>query len=255
MHINSALRVAQTPETALTRGKMQGSEIGVAQSTRRFERLSGGGGCEPARIERGAGSDAPLDTEGLEGLLSQLLALLRALQAQLGGSGQAPAGTDDTGCGGGHEPGTGRGGVSRGEGTPVRSELGNANIPPPVDNLRTLQLGAKTLTIGGDGTDSASPAEVEQTAQAIEQLYQRSPTFRQLIDDSPHQALEVAVGRRSDNISWGGGGSVFMNLNNIAPGSADTFQALLAHEFAHAAADMQHGSAQDALQEAVAAEA
>ena len=57
-------------------------------------------------------------------------------------------------------------------------------------------------------------------------------------------------------MSWGNAdGRVFMNINDITPGSSDNFQALTAHEFAHAGIDLEHGSEMERFERAVSQEA
>ncbi|WP_020558181.1 hypothetical protein [Thiofilum flexile] len=127
-------------------------------------------------------------------------------------------------------------------------------IPKPIADIQTLNLGGKSLKIGGDGTCTAE--EVAATTKEIQNLYDKSPTFKTMIDRSANSALEVSVGRRADNISWGDSeGRVFMNINNVTPGNSDRFQALMGHEFAHATIDIPHGSVLEQIQNAVAQEA
>ncbi len=131
---------------------------------------------------------------------------------------------------------------------------GDGQIPIPAQFVETFQLGDKTITIGGDGT--ASQAEVQATKQTLSDMYQNSPTFQNMIDSSSDPSFEVSVGRRDDNTSWGNAdGRVFLNINNLTPGNNDAFQGITAHEFAHAAADLGHGSELDSIQDRVAAEA
>lgn len=149
------------------------------------------------------------------------------------------------------------------EGSNIRSAGGSGNLggtqrasdklPDPVTDIQTVQLGSKSVTVGGDG--SATRSEVNSAASELRNLYTNSSSFQKTVDNSGSENMTLAVGRRDDNTSWGGGGRVFMNVNNVAPGSNNTFQALVAHEFGHAAAGMSHGSALDNLSSAVAAEA
>jgi len=130
----------------------------------------------------------------------------------------------------------------------------NGKIPQATENIQNFQLGGKNISVGSEGTASAT--EVEATAQSIKHVYQNSPTFRNMIDNSSDPSFAVTVGKRSDNTSWGNtGGKIFMNLNNIQASNNDSFQALLAHEFAHASIDLKHGAEMQRIEKAVAQEA
>ncbi len=129
----------------------------------------------------------------------------------------------------------------------------SARIPDPTQNVREVQLGSKTMTIGSDG--SASAAEVDEAASEMQRMYDTSPTFRQTIDSAGTDNLTVTLGRRDDNTSWGGGGRVFLNLNNIEAGNNDRFQGIVGHEFAHAAAGLGHGAELDSIEDRVRMEA
>ena len=200
-----------------------------------------------------AGTTSDADTgnqQQLEGLLKQLIQLIQQMLTQVGNSrsGEGKAfGGSSTGSGSGVTPvnGSGPGGSA-----------GNSSglIPKPSEHIQQLNLGGKTVTVGGDGTSSAE--EVGATAQSIQNLYQNSPTFKGMVDNSSDPSFEVSVGRRDDNTSWGNsGGRVFMNINNINPGNTDAFQSLLGHEFAHASIDIGHGGQMEQIQDAVAREA
>lgn len=129
----------------------------------------------------------------------------------------------------------------------------DSKIPKATENIQNFTLGNKNISVGSDG--SASAAEVEDTAQSIKHAYNSSPTFRNMIDNSSDPAFEVTVGKRADNTSWGNTeGRVFMNLNNIQADNSDRFQALLAHEFAHASIDLPHGAEIERVERAVAQE-
>lgn len=186
------------------------------------------------------GSDQSNGADDIKGLLEQLLTLLSQLLEQLQSSGG------------------GQGAVTPdGGGPPVAESGGNGggsdNIPKPTEHVQTINLGGKEVTIGGDGTASAQ--EVQQTADTMQRMYQTSPSFRQQIDGNQNASLEVSVGRRSDNTSWGNpDGRIFMNINNVSPTTNDTFESLVSHEIGHTQG-MDHGSAMEALQERVAAEA
>ena len=124
-------------------------------------------------------------------------------------------------------------------------------IPEPKDHMQFFLLGSKTLTMGSDG--SASAVETEALARVVKDLYQRSPVFKEMIDISTDSNFTLTVGRRGDNTSWGNfDGRVFININNIAPSHTDAFQALVAHEFAHASIDIGHGDTIEQIERAVA---
>lgn len=129
----------------------------------------------------------------------------------------------------------------------------NSKIPEATENIQNFQLGGKNISVGSDGTASAT--EVEETAKSIKHAYQHSPTFQNMIDKSSDPSFAVTVGKRNDNTSWGNtGGKIFMNLNNIQASNNDTFQALLSHEFAHASIDLKHGAEMQRIEKAVAKE-
>lgn len=220
----------------------------------------GAGAAEGEGGEKGEAKKEELMAK-IQELLSAVLKLLKAMSGEGEGASAPSAGAtalddgtiqdapgDGGGSGGGGPSGVGGGGAAGGP-------PGAGNIPRPQEHIQTLQLGNKTVKVGGDGTGAASAQEVAATAKSIEHMYNTSPTFKNMIDNSQHQNLEVSVGRRSDNTSWGGGGRVFMNINNVAPGNSDTFQGLLGHEFAHAAAGLHHGAELDRIEAATAAEA
>ncbi len=126
-------------------------------------------------------------------------------------------------------------------------------IPEPTQNVREIDLGGKTMTIGGDG--SVSNAEVNAAAAEMQRMYDTSPTFRASVDNAQSADLTVTVGKRGDNTSWGGGGRIFLNVNNITPGNNDTFQGIVGHEMGHAAQGLSHGAALDNMEEDVRMEA
>ncbi len=126
-------------------------------------------------------------------------------------------------------------------------------IPDPTEHVREITLGDKTMTVGGDG--SASEGEVDAAAAELQRMYNASPSFKQSIDNAQSSDLTFTVGRRSDNTSWGGGGRVFLNINNVTPGNNDRFQGLVGHEFGHAAQGLHHGAELDSLEARVRAEA
>lgn len=131
---------------------------------------------------------------------------------------------------------------------------GDGQIPKPTEHMQSFKLGGKQVSIGGDG--SASASEVQKTKGTLTNLYNNSPSFKNMIDSSPNNKFEVSVGKRNDNMSWGNSdGRVFMNLNNIQPGSSDSFQSLTAHEFAHASKNMPHGAEMKSFEQTVAKEA
>ncbi len=131
---------------------------------------------------------------------------------------------------------------------------GDGQIPKPSEHLQNFNLGGKQVTIGGDG--SASASEVAQTKNTLTDLYANSDSFKNMLDSSPNDSFEVSVGRNNDNMSWANAdGRVFININDITPGANDSFQALTAHEFAHAGVNQQHGEAMKQFQQTVAQEA
>ena len=219
--------------------------------------MSGGGGGEGLMQSAAALQETLSELKEMIEDLAQMIASMSG-QGQVSGASRANEGggisSVDSGSGGhsgsdGHSHSDGHSGSGRLGGTQGPSD----RIPAPTDNVREIQLGGRTVTVGGDG--SASAGEVDATAAELENLYNNSPSFKQTIDNSSAEELVVTVGRRGDNISWGGGGRVFMNVNNIQPGSNDTFQELMAHEFGHAAAGLEHGSTLDNLSRSVANEA
>lgn len=191
-------------------------------------------------------------TSDLESLISQITELLQKLLAVL--SGQSPSSAQSTSNPQGGSVPSGGDGVSPVNGGGAGGSAGGDVIPKPTEHLQTLNLGGKNVVVGGDGT--ASAAEVQATAQSIQNLYANSPTFKNMIDNSSDPNFEVSVGRRSDNTSWGNSeGRIFMNINNINPGNSDSWQSLLGHEFAHASIDIGHGSQIEQIESAVAREA
>ncbi|MEZ5535001.1 MAG: hypothetical protein R3F02_05185 [Thiolinea sp.] len=198
------------------------------------------------------GNTQQKDSQDTDQLLQQILQILQLLlksinnQPGAGADAEKPRGGSISDNGNGVQPvqGGGKGGSSGAD------QL----IPPPSEHIQQLNLGGKPVTVGGDGSSSAS--EVAATASNIENLYNNSSTFRNMIDTSSDPSFEVSVGRRSDNTSWGNTeGRVFMNINNIAPTNSDNFQSLLGHEFAHASIDLGHGGQMEQVQQAVAQEA
>ena len=200
-------------------------------------------GCPSCSGGKQDAGNSPLNDPKVKEMLTQVVQLLQQLMQQIGN----PKGGSIAGPDGGVNPveGTGPGGsVPAGDGT----------IPKPTEHIQEINLGGKTVTVGGDGT--SSQAEVAETARSMEQMYQNSPTFKNMIDSSSDQSVEVTVGKRSDNTSWGASdGRIFMNTNNIAPGNSDAWQSLLAHEVAHASIDIGHGAEIESIEDKVAQEA
>lgn len=182
----------------------------------------------------------------LKKVLEQLLQLLSGLQDD---------GSQSRGEAEGGSAAADSGGVQPVEGSGTGGSAGSDElIPEPGEHIQQLNLGGKQVTVGGDG--SASAAEVEATAASINNLYQNSPSFSNMIDNSSDPSFEVSVGRRDDNTSWGNSeGRVFMNINNVQPGDSDAFQSLLGHEFAHASIDLGHGTEMEQIESRVAQEA
>lgn len=200
-----------------------------------------------------AGGKEAAGGQSMEQLTSMLQQLIQQLLALLKGGAEGGGGAEGK-THGGSSVGEG-GGVKSVEGTGTGGSAGSSElIPPPTEHLQTLNLGGKPVTVGGDGSSSA--AEVAATAGNIQNLYDNSPSFRNMIDSSSDPSFDVTVGKRPDNTSWGNTqGRVFMNLNNVAPTNSDQFQSLLGHEFAHASIDLGHGSSMEKMQDAVAQEA
>jgi len=189
--------------------------------------------------------------QSMEGILTQMKELIQQL-AQLiqamSNKGGKISGASSIGADGRTKSVDGPGANGLG-GTQGASE----RIPDPAQNVRVVQLGNKTMTIGSDG--SASAAEVDSAVAEMQRMYDTSPTFRQMVDNSGAEDLTVTLGRRGDNTSWGGGGRVFLNLNNIEAGNNDRFQGIVGHEFAHAASGLGHGAELDSIEDRVRAEA
>ena len=222
----------------------------------------------------GAEAGSQSGDEAILAQLEEILTMLMELIAQLNGSegdsaegsGSESAGqsVDASGTGGTANNGASTSGTgdspakvengkvtSQGEGNVA---AGDGQIPKPTEHMQSFDLGDKQVTIGGDG--SASAEEVQQTQQTISDLYENSPSFKEMVDSSPNDSFEVSVGRRSDNMSWGNeDGRVFMNVNDITPGSSTNFQELTAHEFAHAGVGQDHGAEMERFQSTVAQEA
>ncbi len=211
----------------------------------------------------GKSQDSPLEAK-----MKEILAMLLELIAMLNGSDKsdkgegkpssgAPSGGGEPSGGGspsGKSPSTSPGKVENNKVVGENVAKGDGQIPKPTEHMQSFNLGDKQVTIGGDG--SASAEEVQMTKQTMTDLYQNSPSFKNMIDSSPNASFEVSVGKRSDNMSWGNAdGRVFMNVNNIEPGSSDNFQALTAHEFAHAGIDLGHGSEMQRFEQVVSQEA
>ena len=197
--------------------------------------------------------------QALEGIVTQMKELIQQL-AQLiqsmsnkGGGGGQINGASSVGEDGSTKSVDGAGASGPGASGLGGSQGPSARIPAPTENVRDIQLGSKTMTIGSDG--SASAAEVDSAAAEMQRMYDSSPTFRQTIDNAGSEKLTVTLGRRGDNTSWGGGGRVFLNLNNIEAGNNDRFQGIVGHEFAHAASGLGHGAALDAIESRVRSEA
>ncbi len=193
---------------------------------------------------RGTGDIA----EALSGIANQMQALVQQL-AQL-----IQAMRSDSQSGASLAGATGRTRPVEGSGGPLGGEQGpSERIPDPTQDVRQVRLGARTMTIGSNGT--ASTAEVDAAARELQRMYDVSPTFRSSIDSTGSDGLTVTLGRRGDNTSWGGGARVFLNLNDIEAGNNDRFQGIVGHEFAHASNGLDHGPALDAIEARVRAEA
>lgn len=196
--------------------------------------------------------------EKLEEILPALLAVVQQLVEMLtnsasendGEEGSEESGEKNHSAGGGSVPTGGDSVISNN----VSASSNSEKIPDATEHMQSFDLGGKTINIGGDGT--ASAAEVQSTADSIKHLYQSSDTFKGMIDSSSDPKFDVSVGKREDNLSWGGSdGRIFMNLNNVEADNSDRFQELVGHEFAHASIDLSHGSEMERTAKAVAAEA
>jgi hypothetical protein len=239
-----------------------------AMNSQETDKAGAGSGNKSGQTSDQAGSDADSKLQELKDLIIQLLQKLMEMlkggdsseqQAGAGGGSNASPGNSAStpSTRGGSTPNGNEGGVKPVEGSGPGGSAGSGElIPPPQENIQTLNLGGKQVTVGGDGTGAASAGEVKATADNIQNLYTNSPTFRNMIDSSSDPSFEVSVGRRDDNTSWGNTtGKVFMNLNNVDATNSDTFQSLLGHEFGHASVDLGHGSQMEQTENAVAQEA
>ncbi len=191
------------------------------------------------------GSDSSLSGEQIEKILMMLIKLLTML---IGGKldDETSGDTDST-----SNPAKVQDGKIVNEN---KVAAGDGQIPKPSEHLQDFNLGGKQVTLGGDG--SASASEVGQTKDTLTDLYANSTSFKNMLDSSPNDSFEVSVGRKNDDMSWANAdGRVFMNINDITLGSNDSFQALTAHEFAHAGVDQQHGEAMKQFEQKVAQEA
>lgn len=177
-------------------------------------------------------------------LVQQLAQLIEAMSSKAGGKYNGASSIGPDGRTRSVETGVGASGLGGTQGPSER-------IPDPSANVREVKLGGKTMTIGSDG--SASKAEVDRAAGELQRMYDSSPTFRKTVDSADGD-LTVTLGRRGDNTSWGGGGRVFLNLNNISAGANDRFQGIVGHEFAHAAG-LPHGAELDSIEDRVRKEA
>ncbi|MCK5896544.1 MAG: hypothetical protein KAG20_07045 [Cocleimonas sp.] len=220
-----------------------------------------------------AAGDNKLGGDKMKQLLMMLLELITMLMKSMeggdksdddkvksgeskGGGGTAPAPSGD--AGGSEKAGKGGSESAKVENGKVVAEnnvgAGDEQIPKPTEHMQSFDLGGKQVTIGGDGTASAT--EVQETKDTLMNLYENSTTFKNMIDSSSNDNFEVSVGKRDDNMSWGNAdGRIFMNVNNVTPGANDSFEALTAHEMAHAGAGMRHGAEMEKFEQTVAAEA
>ncbi|HPE62297.1 MAG TPA: hypothetical protein PLB10_18355 [Thiolinea sp.] len=252
MDINGINPSSQTGNVA---SSPQNQPMPAGNDVSAFNRAMGAEGknCDSCSSSNGGTHTGEIPQDVQQQLIQLLQQLLQMLQGgEPGGAADSASGTGKThggstaGPDGGVSPVTGSG--------PGGSAGSDELIPKPTEHIQTLNLGGKNVTVGGDGTSSAQ--EVAATANQVQHLYDNSPTFKNMIDNSSDPSFEVSVGRRSDNTSWGNTqGRVFMNINNVDPGNSDTFQSLMGHEFAHASVDMPHGSAIEQTQNAVAQEA
>jgi len=228
-------------------GGAAGSSIGQKfQQAMQAESGRTGGGLSSGPA---AAAAAPADmTQALDGIMKQLQELIGQLGKLIKAmsNGKSSGGSIISSEGQVRSVGSESSGLGGSQGPSER-------IPDPTENTRDVQLGGKTMTIGSDG--SASAAEVDAAAGELQRMYDASPTFKESIDSAGTDNLTVTLGRRGDNTSWGGGGRVFLNLNNIEAGNNDRFQGIVGHEFAHAANGLPHGAELDAIEDRVRAEA
>jgi len=228
-----------------------GESSGISDRFQKAMMAEGGKGAAAAPVS-GPASAPAMTTGSMTGILEQIQQLVQQL-AQLIQS-MSKGGKSD----GGSSIGTDGQVKSVGSATDNTGGLGgsqgpSSRIPDPTQDVREVQLGSKTMTIGSDG--NASAAEVDTAANELQRMYDASPTFRESIESSTSDTLTVTLGRRGDNTSWGGGARVFLNLNNISAGNNDRFQGIVGHEFAHASNGLGHGAELDAIEDRVRAEA
>jgi len=212
------------------------------------------GATAPSTGASGLSASMPQITKALDGIVDQMKELVQQLaqliQAMKGGNskGASSIGADgrtrSVETGDGDHSGHNHSGLGGTQGPSDR-------IPDPSSNVREVKLGDKTMTIGSDG--SASKTEVDRAEAELKRMYETSPTFKETVNDADGD-LTVTLGRRGDNTSWGGGGRVFLNLNNISAGANDRFQGIVGHEFAHAAG-LPHGAELDSIEDSVRREA
>lgn len=251
---NTGVKESPSASSVQSFNQAMGNEKSAQTENTASSQTSGGQSCNQSNMDS--------QLQELKDLLTQLAQMLtQMLQGgQTGGSPQEASktgGSGDSKSHGGSTPNGENGGIKPVNGSGPGGSAGSSElIPAPQENIQTLNLGGKQVTVGGDGTGNASASEVKATADNIQNLYNNSPTFRNMIDSSSDQSFTVSVGRRDDNTSWGNTtGKVFMNLNNVSPNNSDTFQSLLGHEFAHASIDLGHGSQMEQVENAVAQEA
>jgi hypothetical protein len=210
----------------------------------------------PASADDAKQSGGQANGDQMQKILTLLLQLLEMLKKSQGEEGDSESGDASAAKGSGTN-GAGSNPAKIDDGKVVAENnvaAGDGQIPKPTEHKQSFNLGGKQMTIGGDG--SASAGEVQQTKDTLVNLYENSSSFKNMIDSSPNDAFEVSVGKRSDNMSWGNAdGRVFMNINNITPDSNDGFQALTAHEFAHAGVNMRHSDEMKQFEQTVAQEA
>ncbi len=263
------MRVDMNAGAAGMSGALASQGASFQQAMRAESGRSGGGNMSSASagMTGGTGSSMMMKTGTARGSMMQEGMAVGGMAAGSGGG--CSSGGMNAGGGGCSSGGmsAGGGGCSRGGSINTAGGIesvggsgGNLGgvqgpserIPDPTEHVREVQLGDKTITVGGDG--SASEAEVNAAAAELERMYETSPTFRNSIDSGP-DSMTFTLGKRDDNTSWGGGGRVFININNVQPGNNDTFQGLVGHEFAHAADGLGHGAELDSIEERVRAEA
>ncbi len=253
--VNTIAGLNNIPNPSLPLEKPKPVDIGDFNQALSRESQCSNKSCSDAPVSaQDAGKSGDNSPEAMmKELLTLLLELLSVLQDSKKGSGGEKKPNDCDTSSGTEVPNNKAAKIKNNNVVPENNSV-SGQIPKPIEHMQSADLGGKQVIIGGDGTASAS--EVAQTKNELVKLYENSPSFKNMIDQSPNQSFEMSVGKRSDNMSWGNAdGRVFMNINNILPDSSDNFQALTAHEFAHAGVGMDHGNTMQNFEKRVYQEA